>query len=112
MPRSTPAGIHGSEDVQDGRLVGATDTDYFYFLCPKCDDSPMLRLLDYYVLAEGPVRYAPDTRNDAKRDFNLAFELKCEECGFTDYVKISNTGYQGGKLADRIDRRGRSLTWS
>lgn len=112
MSGSAPAGIHGSETVQEGKLVGATDTDYFYFLCPQCDDSTMLRLLDYYVIAEGPVEYAPEVRNDAKRDFTFAFDLKCEECGFSDYVKISNTGFQGGKLADRIDCRGQSLTWS
>lgn len=95
-----------------GKLVGSTDTDYFYFLCPRCGDSNMLRILDYYVVQEGPVEYAPDDRKDAKRDFILQFPLKCDMCGFSDTVKISNTCYQGGKLADRIDRHGETLTWS
>lgn len=37
---------HGSENIQAGKLVGATgETDYFYFFCPKCADHEILRIL-------------------------------------------------------------------
>lgn len=111
MPGEAPAAIHGSEEVTEGRLVGATDTDYFYFLCPRCEDPYMLRILEYYVIEEGPVAYSAEQRKDAKRDFLLAFDLKCHQCGFTDVVKLSNTGWQGGNLAERIDRKSHVLTW-
>lgn len=112
LPGETPDAIHGSDRVAEGRLVGATDTDHFYFLCPDCDGSEMLRILEYYVINEGPVDYAPDDRSDAKRDFLLAFELKCHACGFEDVVKIGNTDWQGGSLAQYLGKEGQTLRWS
>lgn len=93
---------HGSADVEHGKLQGATaETDYFYFFCPKCPDRYILRILDYGVHsqdAEHP--YKGQVTKKAKRGFALAFRLYCENCKLEDFVKISNTGWQGGKYAD------------
>jgi len=89
---------HGSENVMDGKLVGATDTDYFYFLCPKCGGSQILQILDYTIVIDEPVGYTPEIRPKVKRDFTIAFELHCVECHFHDFVKISNIGWQTGTL--------------
>lgn len=43
---------HGSESVMNGGLKGSTDTDYFYFFCPKCPDQEIMRVLDYEVRAQ------------------------------------------------------------
>lgn len=97
---------HGSEDVMGGKLKGATDTDYFYFLCPKCGGNQILKILDFVVKHDGPVEYAPKLRKDARRDFTIAFELKCGACGLHDIVKVSNIGWQDGKLKNcpRLDK--------
>jgi hypothetical protein len=34
--------FHGSENIENGKLTGTTDTDYFYFFCPKCGDTHIL----------------------------------------------------------------------
>jgi hypothetical protein len=95
---------HGSEDVEGGRLRGATNaTDYFYFFCPKCPDNEIVRLLDFEV-----VRDEPDNRFNngfpkspkAVRTFCIALKIHCEKCGHTDFFKISNDGWQGGKHAE------------
>lgn len=92
--------FHGSENISSGKLTGTTDTDYFYFFCPKCGDTQILQILDFTVMLEGPVEYAKEDRKKAKKDFALAFELYCPQCKLHDFVKISNTGWQGGKLKD------------
>jgi ribosomal protein L44E len=94
---SIPNYAHG-EKVQDGNLTGTTDTDYFYFFCPECKDRTILQITDYKVRRDGPVEYAGEDRPRAKRDFNIIFELNCMDCGFQDYVKVANTGWQGGEL--------------
>jgi|ERR1700685_751019 len=91
---------HGSPDVAHGSLRGQTDTDYFYFLCPKCADNTVLQILDFTVVHDGPVKYAPDVRPRAKRDFTIAFKIHCHTCKFVDFVKVSNTGWQGGKITN------------
>lgn len=92
--------FHGSEDISNGKLIGTTDTDYFYFFCPKCGDTHILQILDFVVVSEGPVEYAKEGRQNAKKDFAIALELYCPECKLHDFVKISNTGWQGGRLKD------------
>ena len=90
---------HGSATVQDGKLVGTTDTDYFYFFCPKCPPCTILRLLDYDMRAEQPDNpYNSDLKSKAVRSFTFAIKLQCESCGFKDFVKLSNLGWQGGQL--------------
>ena len=91
---------HGSEKVAGGNLTGATDTDYFYFFCPVCRDTHILQILDYRVVDEGPVEYAAKDRPKTRKDFTLAFEVYCPKCELHDYVKLSNTRWQGGELKD------------
>ncbi len=106
MPKPT----HGSDSVQGGLLRGATDaTDYFYFFCPKCPDDQLVRVLGYTVVSDEPGnRYDAECKRKAKRSFSLKFHLNCDSCGFDDIVKISNTGWQGGKhaatLTDQIQK--------
>lgn len=99
---------HGSAEVEGGRLRGATDTDYFYFFCPKCPDSEILRVLDYEVRHE----QANNPYNEqlgkpkASKGFVLAFKLYCQRCGFLDFTKIGNIGWQGGKHHEALSRTG------
>ena len=98
---------HGSEAVKRGNLQGATDTDYFYFFCPKCSDRRIMRILDYGVhqqLDDNP--YNDSFTLKAKGGFVLAFKLHCEKCGHTDFVKISNMARQTGTCAEAIERVG------
>jgi predicted nucleic-acid-binding Zn-ribbon protein len=96
---------HGSGAVAGGKLQGATDTDYFYFFCPKCPNRYIMRILDYEVRHERPDNpYNEQFQLKAKRGFVLAFKLHCEKCGHTDFVKISNVGWQGG-THDEVLRR-------
>lgn len=89
---------HGSENVSDGKLKGATDTDYFYFFCPKCPESEILRVLDYEVRHEQAANpYNDQLKSKAAKGFTIALKLHCEKCGMTDFVKVSNLGWQGGK---------------
>lgn len=88
---------HGSEAISGGKLHGATDTDYFYFFCPKCSGNEMMRVLDYEVRHEQRENpYNVELSPKAARGFTLAFKLHCQKCGLSDFVKISNTGWQGG----------------
>jgi hypothetical protein len=90
---------HGSNAVTDGKLKGETDTDYFYFFCPQCKGRHVLRPLDYAVHVEQPENpYNEQTESKAAKGFTLVFQLCCETCGLKDFVKISNLGWQGGKL--------------
>src|SRR5258708_3445323 len=93
---------HGSEAVAGGKLRGQTDSDYFYFLCPRCADNTVLQILDFTVRDDGPVRYAPENRPKAKRDFTIVLKLWCHTCHLEDFAKVSNTGWQGGKITNQI----------
>ena len=97
--------FHGSEDISNGKLTGTTDTDYFYFFCPKCGDTHILQILDFGIVKEGPVEYAKEHRSKAKKDFIIAFKLYCPKCKLLDFVKVSNIGWQGGKLKDSLGFR-------
>ena len=83
---------HGSEDVTGGKLRGQTDSDYFYFLCPHCADNTVLQILDFTVREDGPVRYAPENRPKAKRDFTIVLKLWCRTCHLEDFVKAGRAG--------------------
>jgi len=95
---------HGSEKITQGRLGGATDrTDYFYFFCPKCPDREIMRILEYGEHVKQPTNpYNTQCKSKAKYGFTLVFKLHCEKCGCTDFVKISNTGWQGGKHSEAL----------
>ena len=90
---------HGSDQIMRGKLKGATDNqDYFYFFCPKCPDKEIVRILEYGEHTRDNVNpYNDHCKSKAKYGFTLVFKLFCEKCGHSDFVKISNTGWQGGK---------------
>ena len=46
-----------------------------------------------------------EQRPKARRDFQIAFELECPTCKLHDFVKVSNTGWAGGKLKHTIGFR-------
>ena len=89
---------HGSHEINRGKLEGATgDTDYFYFFCPKCPDKEVMRILEYGEHArENDNPYNDHCKSKARYGFTLVFKVYCEKCGHSDFVKISNTGLQGG----------------
>ena len=88
--------------VTEGNLRGSTDSDYFYFFCPECGDTQILRILDYEVIKdEEPKRYLY-LKTKKKRDFIKIFLLYCPKCKRRANVKISNIGWQRGKLKDSI----------
>lgn len=97
---------HGSSAVSAGGLRGATgETDYFYFFCPKCPDDEIVRILEYGVHAEEAENpYNEHCRSKAKYGFTLAFKVHCEKCGHTVFVKLGNTGWQGGQHQDVLHR--------
>ncbi len=91
----------GSDDIMGGKLKGATDTDYFYFFCPKCPDKQILRLLNYEILSDKKEnKYNDDFKKKAEKGFTIGFDLYCEKCKLEDYVKISNGGLQCGSWND------------
>jgi hypothetical protein len=65
-----------------------------------------MRILEYgeHAPQEPASRYNDDCKNKAKYGFTLAFNLHCENCGYTDYVKLSNTGWQGGSHKESLAR--------
>jgi len=87
---------HGTEDVTGGKLCGRTGkTDYFFFLCPKCDGKQVMRPLEYEFREA-----AATIREEMKRPnqyFNLALHLYCPTCQFEDFIKIDNN-HQAGML--------------
>jgi hypothetical protein len=86
---------HGSDEVQHGRLRGATVTDYVLLSCPRCPNNEVVRYLDYVITHdELGSRYELSPR--AVRTFRIVLKLHCQKCGLTDFVKISNDGVQGG----------------
>jgi len=87
---------HGSYLVHKGNLKGATDTDYFYFFCPKCPEQYVMRILEYDIheyKENNP--YNDQVKIKAKNGFTLVFKLYCENCKHIDFTKISNMGLQG-----------------
>jgi hypothetical protein len=81
---------HGSEAVSGGKLKGRTGTtDYFFFLCPKCPDQQVMRVLEY-EFRKGIETYREETKTPAEL-FNLAFHLCCPSCQFEDFIKIDNS---------------------
>jgi len=93
---------HGSDAVSGGKLIGTTDTDHFYFFCPKCADRHVMRVLDHrYHQDPGSVAAYPAESPEQVTDFTLAFKLYCPECRLTDYVKLGNIG-TGRAVARRM----------
>jgi len=96
---------YGGIETTNGRLIGATDTDYFYFFCPKCPDKEIMRILEYGEHERTETnKYDATCKSKTKYGFTLAFKLHCEKCGLTDFVKVSNIGRQGGKYSDFLGK--------
>lgn len=95
---------HGSSAVADGGVTGKTDTDYFYFFCPNCEGEQILRLLDYDVHHSEPKNsYDNEFKSKSSHGFTLVFKVHCEQCNLTDFIKISNLGFQEGTLGGKND---------
>ena len=90
---------HGDK-VIGGKLRGTTDTDYFYFFCPQCEGDHVMRILDYddHYPVHPNNRYNDCFTRKAAVGFTLVFKLHCEKCNLTDFVKISNEGWQAGQI--------------
>ncbi len=91
------APYHG-QYVTGGRLTGRTDTDHFYFFCPKCPGERILQIPDFAVVRDDSPDLYVEMRPGAKRDFTVVFKLYCPRCKLKDFVKVSNTDWQGGTL--------------
>ena len=95
---------HGSKAVMGGKLKGATDTDHFYFFCPRCPENYVLRVLDYGVHSSSktnPHDQYDKTRSKSAKGFVLVFQIYCEQCGLKDFVKVGNYGTQSGPMPIR-----------
>ncbi len=78
--------------VERGGLTGSTDTDYFYFLCPKCGEVLQHNVLELW---EYPPPY-PNTKQSPCQ--HIVLEAWCQKCSSRYKFKVSNLGWQGGKL--------------
>lgn len=90
-------GYHGSDVVTHGKLKGRSGrTDYFFFLCPKCNNDQIMRILEYeFRKAAPPVKR--QEKETPTEYFNLAFHLYCPNCQFKNFIKIDNN-HQAGPL--------------
>lgn len=98
IPFNDEKTFHGSEKITQGKLTGQTDTDYFYFFCPECEGKQILRILDMGVILEQPTQYTTKIKPQAAKEFTVAFKLSCPKCHLTDFVKVSNLGWQEGNM--------------
>jgi hypothetical protein len=58
-----------------------------------------MRILDHgYHEGPSPAVAYPDVSPKQNQDFVLAFKLYCPACNLSDFVKLGNTGHQGGTL--------------
>jgi len=88
--------------VMDGGVMGTTDTDYFYFLCPKCDGVLQWQVL---CLVEGmsrvPGRTAPHQ--------HIQLEIWCRDCRLGGTIKLDNNCWQGGQIHTAPIRKTKTL---
>jgi len=94
----------GTEDVRNGELTGTTDTDYFYFLCPKCNDggTEVMRIINYGNSDDFKFR-TDDGKPKIKKPFHFSFELFCDKCKTHTVVKLTNVnGLLGGSIVGTI----------
>ena len=99
MPFNNGKPYHGSMEVSHGKLTGKTGcTDYFFFLCPKCNNGNVLRVLEYEKRDSVPLKDR-DEKKKPKENLNIAFHLHCTVCDFEDFIKIDNN-HQSGQAAD------------
>jgi hypothetical protein len=99
MPFNNGKPYHGSMEVFGGKLVGKTGkTDYFFFLCPRCNNGNVMRVLEYERRETVPLSDRGE-KTRPKENLNLAFHLHCTVCDFEDFIKIDNN-HQRGRVAD------------
>lgn len=92
---------HGSEAIAGGKLSGRTGkTDYFFFLCPKCNDGNVLRVLEFENRDDAPSKNRGEKRRPSM-NINLALHLHCTVCDFEDFIKIDNN-HPRGRAADLL----------
>ncbi len=84
--------------MQGGKLVGRTDTDYFYFKCPDCEH--LFRVLDYVFTVDHVPEYTVNLIPNPRREFTIALHLYCQNCGVVDFVKVSNLVWQTGMFSN------------
>jgi hypothetical protein len=103
---------HGSDAVENGKLTGATGmTDYFFFICPKCPDTHIMRILDYGVHHELPENPANEHyKKKTPKAFTLVFKIYCEQCKLQDFVKVGNIGLQEGNHKFTLHNNGQAAT--
>lgn len=91
--------FHGSNAVMFGKLKGQTDTDYFNFLCPECDDGTGLVIIDclYQMTNEQEKKFDTNrtrmmmlNKKPCETHVHLRMILKCYHCDFEDMIKIGN----------------------
>ena len=64
-----------------------------------------MRILEYGVHAQDAHNpYNDKCKSKAKYGFALVFKVHCEKCGHSDFVKVSNTGWQGGRHKEVLPR--------
>ncbi len=116
---------HGTHKIQAGKLIGATDSDYFHFFCPRCGPHVTCRDLEQAGIPMTP--RPPDARIAFSFDIELIgirgqtngrghtettiiLGLHCARCKLTDLVKIPTLltpGYQFRPTClDRIPQKG------
>jgi hypothetical protein len=87
---------HGSVEVSNGKLHGRTGmTDYFFFICPKCENNQVLRILEYEF--RNGVKTERNEKKKPQEFFTLAFHIYCPNCQLEDFIKIDNS-HQSGAL--------------
>ncbi len=90
---------HGSSAVSHGKLSGRTGgSDYFFFLCPKCNDGQVLRVLEFELRDAARSVYRKEKKKP-RQNFNIAFHLYCPQCQFEDFVKLDNN-HQSFKISE------------
>ena len=82
---------HGSQAVEGGKLTGRTgETDYFFFVCPNCNDGQIMRILEYEFRTPPSQPSDRLEKRKPREYFNLVFHLYCPVCQFEDFVKLDN----------------------
>ena len=97
-----------SDAVKSGKLRGASVMDRFYFHCPSCKDSQIMRVLDYGVDVLQPEIPFPELKPRAAKGFVLAFKLHCLNCGLIEFTKIGNIRWLKGTHSEALKNAGYS----